>query len=175
MRGQENLVDVTNSYIPVSFCSILMATWSKIEPQYWLHFAKLNMQFIHLLTINFSSDVLVRFQKAIINDSNGRPSDSHHNLLFMKFWFWKVFRCFIMIEPLSQSFTIVLNDPFFITSHYAIKKWIIQVLSKQYWTHFKKLSSLIFTEFKWNPFIQFLHLASFLKMIQYCWNAYTHW
>ena len=53
-------------------------------------------------------------------------------------------------------------------------KSIIPVPQKRYRTHFKSSSSLTFTKFMQNQFIEFLPLANFLKMIQYCWNVYSH-
>ena len=105
----------------------------------------MNTHFIQLLTVNFQTDALVRFQKSVMDNINCRPPDSHHNLQFMQFWFWKMFRCFVKMKPLSWSFMIVVKDPFFIKSHNAIKKWINWVPLKQHQTHLKKSRSLTFT------------------------------
>ena len=62
----------------------------------------------------------------------------------------------------------------FIFRNYSIRKWIFPVLQKRYRTHFKLSSSLTFTKFTLNPFIEYLPLANFLEMIRHCWNANTH-
>ena len=65
------------------------------------HFAQLKMNFINLLTVNFHSESQVIFQITAIENANGG---------------------FIIMMPLSRSFTIIIKDPFFVTNHNSIEK-----------------------------------------------------
>lgn len=124
------------------------------------------MHFIHSLRVNFDNDALGRFQKSVMDNSNGRPPECHHNIMLMQFRFWKGFGCFVMMKPMRRSFTIVIKNAFFITSRSnTIKKWIIRISGMQHRTHFKTYNSLISTECMWNPFNEFLPLANFLQML----------
>lgn len=44
---------------------------------------------IQLLAENVDSDVLVRFPKAVMNNTNDGQPDSHHNPFLLQFDFWK--------------------------------------------------------------------------------------
>lgn len=92
-----------------------------------------------------------------MDNANGKSQDSHHNLLLVKFWFWKVFGSFFMIKPLSWSFTIVIKAPFLILSLFD-----------------QEIDHLNFTEFMWNTLIEFVHLANFLVQLVFSgWRSST--
>ena len=109
------------------------------------------MYLIQLLAINFRRDALVKFQKAVMDNANGGPTDSNDNHLFIQLG--------EMIKLLSLFLTIVIKDQFFVTSRYAIKN-VIYCLCVP--TFFKTLSFLTLIDFAWNPLIEFLLIASFL-------------
>lgn len=68
------------------------------------------MHFILLLEVNFGSDVLVRFQKAVMDNANSGTSDGRYKLLLVPFL--KEFGCFVMIKALNRSFPFVKDDSF---------------------------------------------------------------
>ena len=102
----------------MNFCRVILTTCSralsycKIGPR-WLTIAHHILFNCTCMAVNFCNVALVRFQKAIMDDANGRSSDSHHDLQFMQFQFWKELKCFIGIKLLSQSFMIVIKNHFF--------------------------------------------------------------
>lgn len=145
-----------------------MSSWQHISEHYHvLYFIDQPVPVVFFLTeqllaVNLGNDALVRFQNTVMNNNKGRPSESHHNILLEQFQLWEVFGSYILIKPLSQSFTIVVKDPFRMTSTY-LTKWIIQILQMQHQTHFKTLNTLTFSEFMWIPFIKFLPLPISLR------------
>ena len=48
------------------------------------------MHFIQLLTVNFCEDALIIFQRAVLDNANGRPIVSHHEIWFTQFRFCKI-------------------------------------------------------------------------------------
>ena len=73
------------------------------------------MHFIHLLAINFYSDALIRFQKVVMDNANSRLSPQSSVLAI------SVLERVWVLKPLSQSFRIVIKDPFFFLSKVIIQ------------------------------------------------------
>ena len=115
----------------------------------WSYFVSLNMGFIQLLAVNIHGDTLVRFLKAITNSANVRPLVGHHAIQFIQFWLKKDFKPIVYDCRKWSNFHLksLFNKK---------KKWIIRVLRKEHWTHFKISSSSIFTVLMWNAIIEFL-------------------
>ena len=123
------------------------------------------MHFIQLLSVNFHNDALVRSLKTLMDNANGWPPDSHHNLLFMQFRFWKMFGCFIDIKPLCRSFTVIIKASFFITSHYLTKKTETASNTLQkvelFYFHWVHMESIFFTSLilsRWSNIVEMLTL-----------------
>lgn len=64
-----------------------------------------------------------------------------------------------MMKALSQSFNIVINDPFLITYQYSVK--YSSLFSKYAASKVLRDGDVFDTEIMWNPFIQFLNIANF--------------
>ena len=128
------------------------------------------MHFIQFLAINFRDDTLGGFQKVEMSNTRGRPTDSHPNLPFMQFWSRKVFKCFVRIKSLSQSFTIVTKNPFFVISHHSINKWCFAATASNTFQNVKFFTFI----FMLNPFIKFFQLTNFLEMTWNWWNTENH-
>ena len=129
------------------------------------------MHFFQLLAVNFCSDALVRFQEAIIANVNCRPPDSHHNPLFMQFQFGKMFGYFVIIKPLSQSFTIVIKDPFFHNKLLFDQEMDHLSSIETEWNTLQNVELFDFHRVQVEPIYQVSSLTNFLVMIWYCWNA----
>ena len=126
------------------------------------------MHFFELIAVNLCPDALISIQKAIIDNTNCTPPNSHHNLL-AKLWFWKMFGWLIAIKPLTWLSPIFIKDPLFVTGDYSVKKWIINVSQKRASNTFQNVELV---DFHW-VHVELLHLANLLQMIRHSWNADT--
>lgn len=67
----------------------------------------------------------------------------------------------------------VIMLTFLFISHYSIRNKSFE-FRRQHRTQFKTSNSLVFTEFRWNPFIEFIHFANSLEIVWYCrWTSST--
>lgn len=89
------------------------------------------MHFVDLLTVLLCRNCFTRIQEAVMDETGGRPPNSHHNLFLVKFWFREVFWGFIVVQPLRGTSSIIVEDPFLIASYDSVKKRIILVALKK--------------------------------------------
>lgn len=129
VRCQSNIKFMVKShfrnrwYAAVSTCHWGLS-WSGIWPLISICPFCLHQYTTHPVTI---IDVLVRFQKIVMNNGNGIPRNCLYNILLVKYHFGKIFGWFVTMKPLRRSFSIVRWNIFFITSFYSIKTWIIRI------------------------------------------------
>ena len=115
--------------------------------------------FIGFSTIFFRCDDFAWFYKAMGNYINLGLANSYHNLFLVKLRLWEMLWSFSSIQPLHWTFTIVVQNPLFITSYNLIEKRIISVAKKKGKRDFKMFAFMIIIQFMRNPFIHFFKLC----------------
>ena len=101
------------------------------------------------------SNVLICFQNVVVDNTNCRPPNCHHNLLLMQLWLWEVFWRHSTIKPLTRLFTIIIKNPLFVTRENSVKKGTIGFMYTKHWADFKSPKLLMRIELMMNIFIEF--------------------
>ena len=117
------------------------------------------VHFINFYTIFFCCDGFTWFYKPILNYTSWGPPNNHYKLFLMEFRLSEVLWSLLCIQPLCWMFTVIVQNPLFITSHYSIEKRIILVVKKKGRRNFKTFAFMIPIQFMRNQLIHFFKLC----------------
>ena len=117
-RGQVNMVDEAKFCSPI--CStfehllgnvqlgiVVEKNWAISVEQFWLQALQFLVHLINLLNILLRCNGFTRIQKAIVDQTASKPSNSDYDPFLVQVCLWEVFWSFL-VQPLSWSLPVVI-------------------------------------------------------------------
>ena len=89
---------------------VMEENWSLHIDQSRAHTLKLLVHFVNLSAV-LRRNRFARIQEAVMDETDRRPSNSHHNLFLVQFRLREVLWSFSGIQPLYRTSPVVVEDP----------------------------------------------------------------
>lgn len=118
------------------------------------HMSELLIHLVNSLAVLLRRYLLVWIQKAVMDDTAYRPPNSYRNLLSMKCGIWKVLWSLFVVQPLSRTSSIIVEDPSLITCHSLIKTWVVNIVQRKHRRHLKMETFSNFAQFVMDLFVK---------------------
>ena len=80
---------------------VVEKNWALSIAQCWLQVLQFSGYLIKLLSILLRWNGFARIQKAIVDQTSSRPSNSDNDLFLVQVWLWEVLWSFFLVQPLS--------------------------------------------------------------------------
>ena len=82
--------------------------WALSVDQCQLQVLQFLVHLIDLLNILYRCNSFTGIQKALVDQTGGRPLNNDHDLFLVQVWLWEVLWSFFSVQPLSWSSPVVV-------------------------------------------------------------------
>ena len=98
--------------------------WALSVDQRWLQVLQFSVHLINLLSMLlilwFRQD-----SESVVDQLGSRPPNSDHDLFLVQVWLWEVLWSFFVVQPLSWSSLVAIENPLFIPCHNLIEESLL--------------------------------------------------
>ena len=101
--------------------------WAQSLDQRRMQELQFSAHFNNLLSTLLRCNGFTGIQKALEDQTGSRPPDSDQDLFLVQVWLQEMLWSFFLVQPLSWTSPVVVQNPLCVARHSPIEKWFVVV------------------------------------------------